>query len=68
MVVVTILTKRGAKLVVSAYDVKSADGQVVNEEQLRAKLQIIKDAYEEMNRDEENGQADLLLANRHHEL
>lgn len=33
---VTISTKHGVALMVSAYDVKSTDGQAANEEQLRA--------------------------------
>jgi len=46
VVVVTIPTKHGSALIVSACDVKSTDGQAASEGQLRSKLQTIKDAYE----------------------
>jgi hypothetical protein len=71
VVPLAVPTKRGVILVVSAYDVKSTDGQAANEEQLRGKLQITKDAYDGAKIDGKNSQVDLLLCadfNRHHEL
>jgi hypothetical protein len=47
VVAATIPTKHGTALTVSAYDVKSTDGQAASEEQLRSKLKTIKDAYDE---------------------
>jgi hypothetical protein len=46
VVVVTTPTKHSSTLIVSAYDVKSTDGQAASEEQLRSKLQTIMDAYD----------------------
>ncbi|KAL1581903.1 hypothetical protein WHR41_09480 [Cladosporium halotolerans] len=71
VVAATIPTKHGAALIVSAYDVKSTDGQAANEEQLRSKLQTIKDAYDGVKSDGKSSHVDLLLCadfNRHHEL
>lgn len=75
VVAVTIPTKHGSALIVSAYDVKSTDGQAANEEQLRSKLQTIKDAYEGVKAPTLSSgratQVDLLLCadfNRHHIL
>jgi hypothetical protein len=75
VVAVTIPTKRGATLIVSAYDVKSTDGQLASEEQLRSKLKTIKDAHDGVKAltlsSERRTQVDLLLCadlNRHHEL
>jgi hypothetical protein len=75
MVAVTIPTNRGAAFVVSAYDVKSTDGQLANEEQLQSKLRTVKDVYDGVKAlTLSNGggtQVGLLLCadlNRHHEL
>jgi hypothetical protein len=75
MVAVTIPTSRGAVLIVSAYDVKSNDGQAANEEQLRFKLRTIEEAYNRVKAltlsNKGGTQVDLLLCadlNRHHEL
>lgn len=70
-VAVAVTTKRGVALIVSAYDVKSTESQAANEERLRGKLQMIKDAYDGVKRDGRDGQVDLLLCadfNCHHEL
>jgi hypothetical protein len=51
--------------------VKSTDGQAANEEQLRSKLQTIKDAYDGLKGSGRESQVDLLLCadfDRHHEL
>lgn len=61
VVAVAFPTKRSVVLNVSAYEVKSTDGQAADEEQIRAKLQIIKKAYDGLKKDGKNGQADLLL-------
>jgi hypothetical protein len=75
VVAAKVPTKRGAALIVSAYDVKSTDGQAASEEQLRSKLNIIKDAYDRVKApiltSGRGTQGDLLLcadSNRHHEL
>ena len=75
VVAVTIPTKHGSALIVSAYDVKSTDGQAANEEQLRSKLQTIKDAYDRVKAltlsSGRAAQVELLLCadfNRHHVL
>lgn len=47
VVSMTISTEHEAASVVSAYDVKSAGGQASIEGRLRAKLQVVKEAYEE---------------------
>ena len=46
MVAVKIPTNRGAAFIVSAHDVKSTNGQAVNEEQLRSKPRTIEEAYD----------------------
>lgn len=38
-------TRRYVALIVSAYDVRLVAGQAASEEQLRGKLQVIRDAY-----------------------
>jgi len=43
VVAVSVPTERGVAMLVSAYDLKSTDGQTASEEQLRAKLKTIKD-------------------------
>jgi len=75
VVAVTIPTNRGIVLIVSAYDVKSTDGQVANEEQLRFKLRTIEEAYNRVKAltlsDKGGTQVDLLLCadlNCHHKL
>jgi hypothetical protein len=75
VVAVTIPTKHGSTLIVSAYDVKSSDGQAASEEQLRSKLKTIKDAHDRVKAltlsSGTRTQVDLLLCadlNRHHEL
>jgi hypothetical protein len=75
VVAVSIPTKRGIVMVVSAYDLKSTDGQAASDEQLRSKLQSIKDAYDGVKAltlsSGMRTQVDLLLCadlNRHHEL
>jgi hypothetical protein len=60
-----------AARIASAYDVKSTYGQATNEEQLRAKLQIAKDAYDDVKSGGNVVGVDLLLCpnfNRHHAL
>lgn len=73
VVAVAIPTKCGPTLrtIVSAYDVKLDAGQAASEEQLRGKLQAIKDAYESVRNGEQGCKVDLLLCadfNRHHVL
>jgi hypothetical protein len=75
MVAVTIPTNHGAAFIVSAYDVKSTDGQLANEEQLGSKLRTIKVTYDGLKsptlRNGGGTQVDLLLCadlSRHHEL
>jgi hypothetical protein len=75
VVTVTVPTKSGIALVASAYDLKSTDGQAASEEQLRSKLQTIKDAYDGVKAltlsSGRRTRVDLLLCadlNRHHEL
>lgn len=75
VVAATVPTKHGVTLIVSAYDVKSTDGQAASEEQLRAKLQAVKDAYDGVKALARSGgmgtRVDLLLCadfNRHHVL
>ena len=75
VVAVSIPTKRGIAMVVSAYDLESTDGQATSDEQLRSKLQTIKDAYDGVKvltlSSGRRTQVDLLLCadlNRHHEL
>lgn len=43
---VGITTRRYVALIVSAYDVRFVASQAVSEEQLRGKLQVIRDAYD----------------------
>jgi len=71
VVAVTIPIEGCAAVIVFAYDVGSTDGQAANEEQLRAKLQIIRDAYHSVKSDAKRNEVDLLLCadlNRHHVL
>ena len=75
MVAVSIPTKRGIAMVVSAYDLKSTNGAAASEEQLRSKPQTIEDAYDGVKAPTLSSgrrtQVDLLLCadfNRHHEL
>jgi hypothetical protein len=74
-VAATIPMKHGVTLIVSAYDVESIDGQAASEEQLRAKLQTSKDAYDRVKALTLSSamgiRVDLLLcadSNRHHVL
>jgi len=71
VVAVTIPTRRGVALVCCAYDVKVNDGQAASDEQLRGKLQMIKNAYDATKMGEQGSQVDMLLCadfNRHHVL
>ena len=68
-------TNRGTVFIVSAYEVKLTDGQAMNEEHLRSKLQNIEEPYDRVKvLTLSNGigtQVDLLLyadLNRHHVL
>jgi hypothetical protein len=62
VVAVSIPTKCGVALIMSAYDVKSTDGQATNEEQLRSKLQTIRNAYHGAKSSGRGTQVDLLLS------
>jgi len=75
VVAVSVPTKRAIAMVVSAYDLKSTDGQAASEEQLRSKLETIKNAYDGVKAltlsSGRRTQVDLLLCadlNRHHVL
>lgn len=66
---VAIPKARGVAVAASAYDVRFVTGQAASDEQLRGKLQMVKDAYEAVRSEQQTDQVDVLLCadfDRHH--